>query len=58
MPWDEPRNMFEAQTRDYWPVRTDSGRLFRLMTFAKREDPNWFICGEFLREPFLKLILV
>ena len=57
VPWDEPCNMFEAQTRDYWRVRTDSGRLFWLMTFAKREDPNWFICGEFLREPSLKLIL-
>lgn len=55
VPWDEPQSRFEAQTRDYWRAKTICGRLFWLMTFAQPDARDWFICGEFLREPRLTL---
>ena len=56
VPWDDPRTIFEAQTRDYWRARTACGRMFWLMTFAAPSELDWFICGEFLREPRLQLL--
>jgi len=56
VPWDEPQTIFEARTRDYWRAKTVCGRLFWLMTFAKPSELDWFICGEFLREPRLILL--
>jgi len=55
VPWDDPQTIFEAYTRDYWRVRTVCGRLFWLMTFAKPSELDWFICGEFMRAPRLRL---
>ena len=55
VPWDEPQTRFEAQTRDYWRAKTVCGRLFWLMRFAQPDARDWFICGEFLREPRLTL---
>lgn len=56
IPWDDPQTIFEAQTRDYWRAKTACGRLFWLMTFAQPSELDWFICGEFLREPRLSLL--
>lgn len=59
--WDVPRHPAEARLRDYWRVGVTGAsgdpRLFWLMYFPRHPDEGWYLCGEFLHEPRLDLVI-
>lgn len=46
--WDTPTSWLDSELRDYWRVRTISGRKFWLLSCPKKPDLGWFCAGEFI----------
>lgn len=46
--WDEPQTELSSEMRDFWRVRTKSGRKLWLMQCPQKPELGWFCAGEFI----------